>query len=515
MKRKSNSLNGSLIMILLSLIFQSQAAAVTVRNAAELQNAVIQANGGGDTDIKLEDGTYTLDNALWVEAENVTVSSVSGNRSAVIIEGAGMKGSVSHIFGVAGSHFTLENVTLRKVANHAVQIHGEMNVNSPIIRNVHIQDTYEQMIKVSYDASLPNNGSQNGLVEKCLFEYTAGMGPQYYVGGIDAHNAANWIIRDNVFRNIRSPGGDIAEHAVHFWSNSQNTLVERNLIINCDRGVGFGLGERGHKGGIIRNNMIYHDTSEGFADVGISLESVTNAQVYNNTIYMEHGYANAIEYRFAATTDLTIINNLTNKAITARDGGAAATSNNITDAVAAWFVNTSAGDLHLRYAVPSVVDQALGIEGLTDDFDKTKRPMGIACDIGADEYASGMIDPVPDIKVNGTDGPVTVASGEMVSLSVGLDTGSHSGENADWWVAASAPDGHFYYFDLGRGAMVQGLLPTHQGPLFSLAATRLLDSSDLTVGTHTFYFAVDMNMNGSLDMSSIYYDPVIIHVGRQ
>ena len=512
MERKGNLFIRLLVVISALLMVSGQAHGVTVRNAAELQNAVSVANSGGDTDIKLEDGTYTLDHALWVEAEGVTVSSVSGNRSAVVIEGAGMNGSVSHVFGVAGSNFTLQNVTLRKVANHAVQIHGEMNVNSPIIRNVHIQDTYEQMIKVSYDASQPNNGSQNGLVENCLFEYTAGIGPQYYIGGVDAHNATNWIIRDNEFRNIRSPSQDVAEHAVHFWSNSQNTLVERNLIINCDRGIGFGLGDRGHMGGIIRNNMIYHDASEGFADVAIALESVTNAQVYNNTVYMEHGYANAIEYRFAATTGLAITNNLANKAITARDGASAAVSNNITHAISSWFVDPSSGDLHLSYAVPSVVDQGQGIEGLTDDFDKTKRPQGTGYDMGADEYTSGIIDPIPDIKGNGLDGPITVSSGATIHVSVSFDPGSHSGQNADWWVVESAPDGHYYHFDLSTGSMVQGLIPTYQGPLLSLGATTLLNSSNLTAGAHTFYFAIDMNMNGSLDMSSLYYNAVSVNV---
>ena len=512
MKRKGNLFVWLLITVLSSLVFSGQAWAVTVSNVAELCSAISTANSGGDTDIKLEDGTYTLDNSLWVEAEGVTVSSVSGNRSAVIIEGAGMNGSVSHIFGVAGSNFTVQNVTLRKVANHAVQIHGEMNVNSPVIRNVHIQDTYEQMIKVSYDSSQPINGSQNGLVEKCLFEYTAGIGPQYYIGGIDAHNTTNWIIRDNEFRDIRSPSEDLAEHAIHFWSNSQNTLVERNLVINCDRGIGFGLGDRGHIGGTIRNNMIYHDTSEGFADVAISLESTTNAQVYNNTIYMEHSYSNAIEYRFAATTGLTIINNLTNKAITARDGASAAASNNITNAIASWFVNPSAGDLHLSYAVPSVVDQGQGIEGLTDDFDKNKRPQGIGYDIGADEYPSENIDATADIKVNDVDGPITVSSGATISISVSFDPGSHSEENADWWVAELTPSGSFNYYDLSTGSMVPGFSPTHQGPLFSLGTTQLLSSSDLTVGTHTFYFAVDMNMNGLLDYDQLYFDAVVVNI---
>lgn len=515
MKIKGNQFVWPLVMILASLIVSGQARAVTVSNVDELQSAISTANSGGDTDIKLEDGTYTLESGLWVGAEGVTVSSFSGNRSAVIIEGAGMKGSVSHIFWVGGSSFTVENVTLRKVANHAVQIHGEMNANSPIIRNVHIQDTYEQMVKVSYDSSQPTNGSHNGLVEKCLFEYTAGIGPQYYIGGVDAHNATNWIIRDNEFRGIRSPSQDFAEHAIHFWSNSKDTLVERNLIINCDRGIGFGLGDRGHTGGIIRNNMIYHDTSEGFADVAIALESATNAQVYNNTIYMEHSYANAIEYRFAATTGLTIINNLTNKAITSRDGASAAVSNNITHAIPSWFINPLAGDLHLSYAVQSVVDRGQGIEGLTDDFDRTKRPQGIGYDIGADEYAPGIIDPIADIRVNDTDGPITVDSGETISISVSFDPGSHSGKNADWWMVESTPDGVLYYFDLSTGSMVQGLLPTYQGALFNLGTTEILKSSNLTVGTHTFYFGIDMNMNGSLDISSLYYDWVSVNVTNQ
>ena len=492
MKRKGSLFIRLSVMISALLVVSGQAHAVTVRNAAELQSAVSAANSGGDTDIKLEDGTYTLDHALWVEAEGVTVSSVSGNRSAVAIEGAGMNGSVSHVFGVAGSNFTLQNVTLRKVANHAIQIHGEMNVNSPIIRNVHIQDTYEQMIKVSYDASQPNNGSQNGLVENCLFEYTAGIGPQYYIGGVDAHNATNWIIRDNEFRNISSPSQDVAEHAVHFWSNSQNTLVERNLIINCDRGIGFGLGDRGHLGGIIRNNMIYHDASEGFADVAIALESATNAQVYNNTIYMEHGYPNAVEYRFAATTGLTIANNLSNKAITARESASAEVSNNVTEATASWFINPSAGDLHLSYTIPSVVDQGQRIQSLKDDFDMTKRPQGKGYDIGADEYASEIIDPVTDIMANDADGPITVSPGASIRISISVDPGSHSKENVDWWVAVKTSfdyPGDWYSYVYPAGWMT-GVNLCIQTPLFDLSEFEVLNTT-LPAGNYAFYFAID------------------------
>jgi hypothetical protein len=372
------------ILTLAFCLLPSLSSAVTVNTVAELVQAVEQANSGGDKEILLENGIYSLNSAIVIQSDGMTVRSVSGNRSAVTVQGTGMVGSVSHIFLVQADNFTATDMTLGNVYYHAIQM--QPSAQTPTMINLHVFDTYEQMIKVAYDPGNPDVHSDNGLVENCLFEYTAGIGPQYYIGGVDAHHALNWIVRGNTFKNIRSPSQQLAEHAIHFWNNSQNTLVERNLIINCDRGIGFGLGYQGHVGGIIRNNMIYHHSSEGFADVGIGLESAPDAQVYNNSIYQEHTYPNAIEYRFTTTTGVIISNNLTNKTIAGRDGASATCSNNITNAVTTWFANPPTGDLHLLSPVPTVVDQGLFITGLDDDIDRDVRPQGGGYDIGADEY---------------------------------------------------------------------------------------------------------------------------------
>jgi hypothetical protein len=139
--------------------------------------------------------------------------------------------------------------------------------------------------------------------------------------------------------------------------------------------------------------MIYHDTTEGFADVGIAIETCPGGQIYNNTVYHEHSYQNAIEYRFAATINAFIANNLTNKNIQARNGASGIDTSNITNAQAGWFVDIPAGDLHLDYAVPEVVDQGIAITGLTHDFDGDSRPQGAGYDIGCDEYTgTGLTD---------------------------------------------------------------------------------------------------------------------------
>ena len=373
-------------------LFPRAGAAVTVDTVAQLVQAVAAANAEGDKNILVQDGTYTLGSALVIRSDGVTVRGASGNRDAVILRGTGMEGDVSHIFLVEADNFTARDMTLRDVYYHAIQMQPWSQ--TPSIINLHILDTYEQMVKVAFDSSHPDVHSDNGLVENSLFEYSAGIGPQYYIGGVDAHSAWNWVIRGNTFRNIRSPSESIAEHAVHFWSDSRNTLVERNIIINCDRGIGFGLENRGHQGGIIRNNFICHNNSEGYADVGIGLESAPDAQVFNNSIYHENSYPNAIEYRFASTTGVLIANNLTNRAIAQRDGASGMLSTNVVNALSAWFVDVSMGDLHLAGPVPSLVNQGIFIEGLTNDIDGDGRPRGGGYDIGADEYEEP--DPCPD-----------------------------------------------------------------------------------------------------------------------
>jgi hypothetical protein len=369
------------------------AATINVSSAAQLQNAVATANSaGGNTTILLANGTYTLSDTLYINAANVTIAGNAGQRANVIIQGDAMSASarVGNIIRVARSGFQLHDVTVQRSRNHLIQIVGEENADGPIIKDCILRDAFEQMIKVSNNPSTSSQSGDGGLVENCVFEYSAGIAPQYYVGGIDAHSSKNWVVRNNTFRNIISPNTDVAEFAVHFWDNSGNNTVEKNTIVNCDRGIGFGLNGKPNSGGIIRNNMIYHAANKGqFADVGISLQESPNTVVQNNTVMLDNDITWAIEYRFSSTQNVQIVNNLTNKPVRARDGGGGTVSSNVSSAVNSWFVGATSGDLHLASAVSSVVDKGQTISGLTEDFDGQSRPQGSAFDVGADEYGSG------------------------------------------------------------------------------------------------------------------------------
>src|SRR5262249_26862819 len=131
-----------------------------------------------------------------------------------------------------------------------------------------------------------------------------------YTGGLDAHQAWGWTIRDNTIRNIycSSSFADVAEHAIHIWNASRDPLVERNVLINNARGIGLGLGDVGGQriypddplagsgllpedvqviGGIVRNNMVFGSIPE--FDTGIGFEQVWNAKVFHNTVYSWDG----------------------------------------------------------------------------------------------------------------------------------------------------------------------------------------------------------------------------------
>lgn len=383
----------------------AQTTSVTVTNEVELQGAVATANAaGGNTTILLQDGTYDLTDTIYVNTPNVTIAGASGNRQSVVIQGDAMSSTarVKNLIRAAASGFQFRDATLQRSGWHLIQIVGEANADSPILRNCIFRDAYQQMVKVSNDRATPGVTSDNGLVENCIFEYSAGIGPQYYIGGIDAHGSKNWVIRNNTFRSIISPNTNVAEFAVHFWDGSGNNTVEKNLIINCDRGIGFGMDAQGNSAGIIRNNMIYHSAGNGsFADTGIALIESPNTQVYNNTVFIENSYPWAIEYRFAATQNVLITNNLVNRSIVSRDGASGTVMTNVVNAVASWFANPSIGDLHLTAsASATTVNAGQVVPGLSDDFDSQTRPQGGAIDIGADEIlVNSVLQPPTNLRV--------------------------------------------------------------------------------------------------------------------
>jgi len=305
-----------------------------VKNPSDVYQALsIIHKEGGFSAIVFKEGAYSLSHTLNITAPNVMLLSLSTNPMRTILMGNGMKptNGVDNLIRVSGKNFVLDGLTLQQSGNHLIQIAGENGANYPIIRNCLLQDGYEQLIKVTYNKDNKHLFSNKGVIENCMFQYTAGIGPNFYIGGIDAHGIKNWEISNNVFENIASPSKYIAEHAIHIWKDSYNNTIDNNIIINSDRGIGLGMGEkRSNLGGVISNNIIYHErkNSHKFADTGIILESSPETIIKNNIIYFEHNYPNAIEFRFEATKNAIIINNITNRGIVRRNGGEALILNN-------------------------------------------------------------------------------------------------------------------------------------------------------------------------------------------
>jgi Lamin Tail Domain len=122
------------------------------------------------------------------------------------------------------------------------------------------------------------------------------------------------------------------------------------------------------------------------------------------------------------------------------------------------------------------------------------------------------VEPAPDIKANGQDGPVEVSYGMPVSISITLAPGSWSGQSADWWVAVYTPfdppyEWYTYTYPEGWQA---GILVGAQMPFFDLTTPFNVLDMVLPEGDYTFYFVVDGNMDGNPDAT--WLDSVEVYV---
>jgi len=283
---------------------------------------------------------------------------------------------------------TFQDMTIRDFNQHAIILNG--GVDNPVYRNLHIIDIGDQFLK-NNPTSDGLNGVDNGILENSLLEYTS-TAPDSYTNGLDVHRGNNWLVRNNTFMNFRSATG-LAGPAILIWNGSSDTMVVRNTFINNQRDISLGLdptkpagGSTDHARGLIANNFVYKTASIS-PDVPFAVFDSPQTKVYYNTILVNGGYPNAIEYRFSRTTGVDIKNNLTDASIVARDGASGSVSNNVTNVTASSFVNPAAGDLHLKQTATAAIDKGVAVS-VTDDFDGQARPQGAASDIGAHEYAT-------------------------------------------------------------------------------------------------------------------------------
>ena len=303
---------------------------VRVSTEPELQRAVASLTDG--TTIVLAPGTYRLSKTLTIRhVRDVAIRGEQPDRDAVVLIGRGMTnaqyGAVPYGVwagdGVDG--LLLANLTVRDFYFHPVILNG--GVNRPHLYNVHLIDAGQQFLKSNPDAT--GKGNDAGIVEYSVFEFTT-TGRDDYPKAIDIHGATGWIIRHNLFRNIRAPEGILGSPAVLAWRGSRNTTVEDNTFINCQREIVLGaeaVTPNSHEAGLVQRNVIVRNHAVR-GDSAISVWDSPHTRVVGNTIVLAGTYGTAIEARFPDTLDVTITGNSTDGNIITRDGASATVSGN-------------------------------------------------------------------------------------------------------------------------------------------------------------------------------------------
>jgi hypothetical protein len=393
---------------------------INVSTVTQLRDAV--NNGVGGTTILIADGTYNLHGVyLRIDEPNLTIRSASGNREAVILDG---NYQTTEIFQIVASNVTIADMTLQKAYDHPIHVMSSdaSDTENTLIYNVHVIDPGQQAIKIN-----PVSGGtypDDGVIACSHIELTDAGRTQIrddcYTGGIDAHQAEGWVIRDNLIEGFWCASG-LSEHGIHLWRGCRDTLVERNVLVDNARGIGFGLAESGeartypdnpcpsanggyvdHYGGIIRNNFVFANRTELFAspdgfDCGICLWQACGAQALHNTVVSTDSPFSSIEWRFS-NTNVEIKNNLVSHNLRDR-GGTSVVEGNLENTPLSVFVDGPGGDLHLIPSAAIAIDQVAPLPEVFDDIDGDARPIGPASDIGADEYGIPAPAAVHDLQV--------------------------------------------------------------------------------------------------------------------
>jgi len=371
-----------------------QGEVIRVATVDELLTAVDRV-GPGDT-ILLADGHYKLPRVIVLQGRrNIAIRSASADPAKVTVSGQGWD---SHAEGDDLLHIgrcegvTIADLTFTDCRSYGIKVEAENGPKDIHIYDCRFRDIGVRAIKGSAGQD-PNIRAVKGSVRGCTFENTKVPPADWLFGGdyiaaIDMMALEDWTFSDNVFRNIKGRNGG-GRAAIFVWVRSRRVVVERNLIIDCDRGVAFGNPGQSTANvageplvyvadGVIRNNFIV-----GGPDCGIELWHADRIKVLNNSIWRpEQNWTRGIRVG-TGTAHAEIVNNLVHGEIRF-DGGETQTNHNLAGRLEGYFVDPASGNLALTPAALGALDQGVSLPEVTDDI---RRHLRRGCpDLGAWEF---------------------------------------------------------------------------------------------------------------------------------
>ncbi|MDT8302115.1 MAG: right-handed parallel beta-helix repeat-containing protein [Sedimentisphaerales bacterium] len=373
-----------------------KAGVIRVANVDELINAVEHIDAGGT--ILIGEGHYKLPRPIILrKKKNITIRGASGDPAGVTLSGNGWDSEArgDDILRIGRCEgVTIADLTFADCRSYGIKVEAENEPKDIHIYNCRFRNIGVRAIKGSGGKD-PNTRAVRGSVRYCRFENTK-IPPAHwlfggdYISAIDMMALEDWVFSDNVFQNIRGRNGG-GRAAIFIWVRSRKVVVERNLIINCDRGVAFGnpgksaanvAGEQlvYVSDSVIRNNFI-----TGGPDCGIELWYAQNVRVYNNSIWRpEQNFSRGIRVG-TGTSDTNIVNNLIHGEIRF-DGGKAQLRQNLTGRIDSYFVDPASGNLALTQTATEAIDKGISLTDLTGDI--RRLPRSGYPDIGAWEFNS-------------------------------------------------------------------------------------------------------------------------------
>jgi hypothetical protein len=209
-----------------------------------------------------------------------------------------------------------------------------------------------------------------------------------YVGGIDVMFAKNWVISDNVFVGIQGRTRE-GRGAVFLWHDTQDSVVERNIIIDCDTGIALGNSSRPPEIAIhctrciVRNNFVTRAPQ-----AGVLADYTRDCQILHNTVHDPESRLRRLIRLVHDNDGLVVANNLlSGPPICVETQSKMHLHGNLTQDLAAAFVNAREGNLHLKEPLPSQEKADEKVPAVSSDIDN--QPRSDAPDVGADELEKG------------------------------------------------------------------------------------------------------------------------------